>query len=73
MSNVRKMTNAVLEAVDGGLLDATEVLMMALSFMGEDDVDSMCQANGITDYLTDEVYADEDAEECNWGEEYSPV
>jgi hypothetical protein len=67
MSNVRKMTNAVLEAVDCGLLDATEVLMMALSFMGEYDVDSMCQANGITDYLF-EAYAeeidDEDAAEA---------
>ncbi len=70
MSNVRKMTNAVLDAVDGGLLDATEVLMIALKYMSEDDVAGMCQANGITEFITE----DEDEEvECNWGEEYSPV
>lgn len=67
MSNVRKMTNAVLDAVDGGLLDATEVLMIALRYMSEDDVAGMCQANGITEFITDEEV------ECNWGEEYSPV
>ena len=74
MSNVRKMTNAVLDAVDGGLLDATEVLMIALKYMSEDDVAGMCQANGITEFITEDEDEDEDEEvECNWGEEYSPV
>ncbi len=40
-------TDKVLEMVDEGALNARDVLLMALKWMGEDSVAQMCRANEI--------------------------
>lgn len=40
-------TDKVLEMVDNGSLNARDVLLMALKWMGEDSVAQMCRANEI--------------------------
>lgn len=44
-ANPRKTTNKILEMVDEGLVDARDVLLMALKWMSEDDVKAMAKAN----------------------------
>lgn len=41
----RKATNKLLEMVDEGLINARDVLLMALKWMSEDDVKAMAEAN----------------------------
>lgn len=43
----REATNKVLEMADEGLISYRSLAMMALKWMSEDDVQSMCQANEI--------------------------
>jgi hypothetical protein len=43
----REATNKVLEMADEGLISYRNLAMMALKWMSEDDVQSMCQANEI--------------------------
>lgn len=43
--NTRETTNRILEMVDGELLDAKAVLLMALKWMSEDEVQAMAKAN----------------------------
>lgn len=45
--NSNNATNKVLEMVDEGLLNSRDVLLMALKWMGEDNVAQMCEANEI--------------------------
>ena len=40
-------TDKVLEMVDNGSLNARDVLLMTLKWMGEDSVAQMCRANEI--------------------------
>jgi len=47
MSNFRKYTNLVIDAMDGGTLDPRYVAMSALGYMSEDEVKDMCSANDI--------------------------
>jgi len=42
---VRKMTNQLIEMVDEGILDPRTVLLACLSYMSEDDVADMAEAN----------------------------
>lgn len=49
---VRKNTNKLLEMVEEGLINPTEVVKMCLKWMGEDDVTEMMHANEL--YLEDE-------------------
>lgn len=51
-ANPRKTTNKILEMVDEGLVDARDVLLMALKWMSEDDVKAMAKANEL---LTEEA------------------
>ncbi len=44
---VRKTTNKVLELADEGLISYRDLAVMALKWMSENDVQSMCQANEI--------------------------
>ena len=44
---IRKTTNKVLEMTDEGLISYRDLAVMALKWMSESDVQSMCQANEI--------------------------
>jgi len=47
MSNFRKYTNLVIDAMDEGSLDPRYVATSALGYMSEDEVKDMCAANDI--------------------------
>lgn len=51
---MRKQTTRLLEMMDEGLISATAVAEMALSYMSEDDVADMMRANDILDDEEDE-------------------
>ena len=44
---IREVTNKILEMIDEGILSASDVVLMCLKWMSEDDVKEMCQANEI--------------------------
>lgn len=44
-TETRSATNRLLEMVDEGLLNPRDVLLMALKWMSEDDVEAMAKAN----------------------------
>jgi hypothetical protein len=44
-ANPRATTNKILEMVDEDLVNARDVLLMALKWMSEDDVKEMAEAN----------------------------
>lgn len=44
---VRKWTNALLDAVDSGLLSDESVVQMCLAYMSEADVEDMLRANDL--------------------------
>jgi hypothetical protein len=52
----RQQTNYLLELIDSGLLDARDVVTMALKYMSEDEVADMMRINGVLD----EEYDDEE-------------
>jgi len=54
--NVRKVTNQLLEDVDNGLLTYEQIAKACLSYMSEDDVKEMAEANEL-------IYEDEDNDE----------
>jgi hypothetical protein len=58
---MRKQTTKLLEMMDEGLISATAVAEMALSYMSEDDVADMMRAN---DILEDDEEENEDWDEC---------
>jgi hypothetical protein len=62
---VRPETSRLIDMMDEGLLDARAVADMALSWLSEDDVKGMMQANDIptTDQAEDEDEAAADEEE----------
>lgn len=51
--NPRATTNKILEMVDEGLLNARDVLLMALKWMSEDDVAAMAKANELLKEVED--------------------
>ena len=53
--DTRETTNKVLEMVDEGLVNARDVLLMALKWMSEDEVEAMAKAN--------ELFKEEEDEE----------
>jgi hypothetical protein len=56
----REYTNAVLEAVDEGVLDRDTVIMACLKYMSEDDVKDMVRVNDFMPWLeVDEEDEDE--------------
>jgi len=61
MSNFRKYTNLVIDAMDEGTLDPRYVATSAMGYMSEDDVKDMCSAN---DILFEEEDEEEDEEEA---------
>lgn len=60
---MRTMTNALLEAVDEGLVDTKQALLAALVFMSEDDVAEMIRVNALLGEDEDEDEDEEDDEE----------
>ena len=58
----RKATNKILEMIDEGILNPTDVVTMCLKYMSEDEVEDMARINEI--YLEDEE--DEDEEEPSY-------
>lgn len=58
----RESTNAVLEALQQGLLTGEAVAEMCLSYMSEDDVADMLRVNDIDLGMNDDVVDDEEDE-----------
>ena len=54
MRNVREWTTRVMDGMDSGLLDPREIADMCLNYMSEDDVEDMCRANDLKEFLTPE-------------------
>lgn len=52
--NVREWTNRLQAAIEGGLLEPQAVVDMCMSYMSEDDVEDMCHANDLKEYLKPE-------------------
>jgi hypothetical protein len=50
----------VLDAIDDGLLDSKQVVEMCMSWMSEADVENMCKANELKEYLCPEDDEDDD-------------
>lgn len=61
---MRTMTNALLEAVDEGLVDPKQALLAALVFMSEDDVAEMIRVNALLGEDEDDEEVEEVEEEC---------
>jgi len=55
----RKYTRKLLEWMDEGIMDPKSIVEMCLSYMSEDDVKDMCQANDI-EFFEDIEDEDED-------------
>ena len=51
--NPKATTNKILEMVDEGLVNARDVLLMALKWMSEDDVEAMAKANELLTEVED--------------------
>jgi hypothetical protein len=56
----REYTNAVLEAVDEGVLDRDTVIMACLKYMSEDDVKDMVRINDFMPWLEDDEEDEDD-------------
>ena len=57
----REYTNAVLDAVEEGVLDKDQVILACLKYMSEDDVKDMVRCNDFLPWLEDdEEEEDED-------------
>lgn len=63
MADPRKYTNALADMVDSGIVSADAVMNAALSYMSEDDVKDMIQANDWLDMFESEESPDDDEEE----------
>jgi len=59
-ANVRKWTVKVLEGMKDGILNPQDIAEMCLSYMSEADVEDMCRANDIKDYLSPEDENEDD-------------
>jgi hypothetical protein len=55
----RQQTNYLLELIDSGLLDARDVVTMAVKYMSEDEVADMMRINDIL-VEDDEEFGDDD-------------
>ena len=55
----RQQTNYLLELIDSGLLDARDVVTMALKYMSEDEVADMMRINDVL-VEDDEEFGDDD-------------
>ena len=60
---MRQATNKLLEMMDEGLISATAVAEMALSYMSEDDVADMMRANDILDQEDEDDGQPDEAQE----------
>lgn len=47
MSNVRKVTNLLIDMMDEGVLDPNELAIMCLQYMSEADVADMARSNDL--------------------------
>jgi len=66
----RKQTNYLLELIDSGMIDAQAVVMMALTYMSEDEVADMMRCNDIL-VEDDEEFGDYDAQAEEWHDSVS--
>lgn len=57
----RKQTNYLLDLIDSGMIDAQAVVLMALSYMSEDEVADMMRCNDIL-VEDDEEFGDYDGQ-----------
>jgi len=66
----RKQTNYLLELIDSGIIDAEDVVTMALKYMSEDEVADMMRVNDIL-VEDDEEFGDYDAQAEEWHDSVS--
>jgi hypothetical protein len=66
----RKQTNYLLELIDSGMIDAEDVVTMALKYMSEDEVADMMRVNDIL-VEDDEEFGDYDAQAEEWHDSVS--
>lgn len=59
----REYTNAVLDAVEEGVLDKDQVILACLKYMSEDDVKDMVRCNDFLPWLEDDEEEEEDEDE----------
>lgn len=50
---MREYTTILLQAIDDGIVEAKDVVLMAMKYMSEDEVHDMMDANELTEYLED--------------------
>lgn len=50
----RKITNTIIEMIDEGLLNERDVLIAALKYMSEDEVNEMAEANYFLEMFEDD-------------------
>ena len=65
----RQMTNYLLELIDSGLLDARDVVTMAVKYMSEDEVADMMRINEVS-YEEDEEFGDYDDRQPDEAQEW---
>jgi hypothetical protein len=63
------MTNYLLELIDSGLLDARDVVTMAVKYMSEDEVADMMRINEVS-YEEDEEFGDYDDRQPDEAQEW---
>ena len=66
----RKQTNYLLELIDSGMLDAQAVVLMALTYMSEDEVADMMRVNDVL-VEDDEEFGDYDDQAEEWHDSVS--
>lgn len=69
----RKQTNYLLELIDSGIIDAEDVVTMALKYMSEDEVADMMRVNDIL-VEDDEEFGDyyDNVDESQEWHDYDP-
>ena len=52
---MRVYTNALIELIDSGIIDPTELVNNLVQYMSEDEVKDFCEFNGYDEYIEEMV------------------
>lgn len=66
----REYTRKLLEMVDEGVLDAKDIMLMAVNALSEDDVADMCRANDLLGVMG--LEEDDEDEELDFDDDGQP-
>ena len=68
MRKTREFTNKILEAIEDGMLDRNAVILACLSYMSEDAVKDMAEANELfPEEDEEEEWTPDNADYCDFG------